>query len=68
MVHPALEGGLDGKESSFNSGDLGSIPGLERSSGEGNGSTVQYSCPVDSMDRGAWWAAAFIFTYVIILI
>ena len=30
MVHPALEGGLDVKESSLNSGDLGSIPGLER--------------------------------------
>ena len=43
MVHPALEGGLDGKESSFNSGDLGSIPGLERSTGEGKGYPLQYS-------------------------
>ena len=42
----------DGKESACSAGDLGSIPGLERSSGEGNGNTVQYSCPVDSMDRG----------------
>jgi len=63
-----LPHGSDGRESACNAGDLGSIPGLERSSGEGNGSTVQYSCPVDSMDRGAWWAATFIFIYVIILI
>ena len=43
MVHPDLEGGLDGKESSCNSGDLGSIPGLERSSGEGNGKPTPFS-------------------------
>ena len=35
----------------------GSIPGLERSPGEGNGNLFQYSCPENSMDRGAWWAA-----------
>ena len=56
MVHPDLEGGLDGKESSCNSGDLGSIPGLERSSGEGNGYLVQYSCLENFMDRGDWQA------------
>ena len=56
MVHPALEGGLDGKESSFNSGDLGSIPGLERSSGEGNGYLLQYSCLENFMDSGDWQA------------
>ena len=39
-----------------NAGDLGSIPGLERSPGEGNGSPLQYSCLENSMDRGAWWA------------
>ena len=39
-----------------NAGDLGSIPGLGRSSGEGNGDPLQYSCLENSMDRGAWWA------------
>ena len=38
-------------------GDLGSIPGSGRSSGEGNGNPLQYSCLENPMDRGAWWAA-----------
>ena len=37
--------------------DVGSIPGLWRSRGEGNGHPLQYSCLENSMDRGAWWAA-----------
>ena len=37
--------------------DLGSIPGLGRSPGEGNGNPLQYSCLGNPMDRGAWWAA-----------
>ena len=45
-----------GKESACNAGDLGSIPGLGRSSGEGNGNPLQYSCLENPMDRGAWWA------------
>ena len=36
--------------------DVGSIPGLGRSPGEGNGYPVQYSCLKNSMDRVAWWA------------
>ena len=47
-------GGPDGKESVCNAGDLGSVPGLDRSSGEGNGSPLHYSCLENSMDRGAW--------------
>ena len=39
-----------------NEGDIGSIPGLGRSSGEGNGNLLQYSCLENPMDRGAWWA------------
>ena len=39
-----------------NAGDLGLIPGLGRSPGEGKGYTLQYSCMENSMDRGAWWA------------
>ena len=49
-------GGSDGKESACNVGDLGSISGLGRYPGEGNGSELQYSCLENSKDRGAWWA------------
>ena len=49
-------GGSDGKESACNAGDPGSIPGLGRSPGEGNGNPLQYSCLENSMDRGAWQA------------
>ena len=43
-----------GKESACNAGDLSSIPGLERSPGEGH--PLQHSCLENRMDRGAWWA------------
>ena len=36
--------------------DVGSVPGSGRSSGEGNGNPLWYSCLGNSMDRGAWWA------------
>ena len=49
-------GGSDGKVSAYNAGDLGSIPESGRSPGEGNGNPLQYSCPENSMDRGAWQA------------
>ena len=49
-------GGSDSRESACNAGDLGSIPGLGRSPGEGNGNPLQYSCLENSIDRGAWWA------------
>ena len=39
-----------------NARDMGLIPGLERSPGEGNGNPLQYSCLENSMDRGAWQA------------
>ena len=44
------------KESACNAGDLGLIPGLERSPGEGKGYLFQYSGLENPMDRGAWWA------------
>jgi len=47
---------LAGKESACNAGDLGLIPGSGRSSGEGNGNPLQYSCLKNPMDGGAWWA------------
>ena len=46
--------GSDGKASVCNAGDPGSIPGLGRSPGEGNGSPLQYSCLENPMDGGAW--------------
>ena len=49
-------GGSDGKEYACNVGDPGSLPGSGRSSGEGNGYPLQYSCLENPMDRGAWWA------------
>ena len=51
-----LPGGSDGKASTCNAGDQGSIPGLGRSPGEGNGNLLQYSCLENSMDGGAWWS------------
>ena len=55
-MHIASPCSSDGKESACNAGDLGSIPGLGRSSGEGTGNPLQYSCLENPTDRGAWWA------------
>ena len=49
-------GGSDGKDSACSAGDLGLIPGLGRSPGEGNGNLLQDSCLENSIDRGIWWA------------
>ena len=49
-------GGSDGKESACNAADLGSIPGLGRFPGDGNGNPLQYSCLENPKDRGAWQA------------
>ena len=46
-------GGSDNKASACNAGDLGSIPGLGRSPGKGNGNPLQYSCLENPMDQGA---------------
>ena len=50
---PGFPGDSDGKESTYNAGDLSSIPGLGRSPGEGNGNPLQYSCLENPMYRGA---------------
>ena len=47
-------GGSDGKASAYNMGDLGSIPGLGRSPGEGNDNPFQYSCLENPIYGGAW--------------
>ena len=49
-------GGSDGKESACNGGDSGLTPGSGRSSGEGTGYRLQYSCLGNPMGRGAWQA------------
>ena len=56
MTTSVFPGGSDGKASACNAGDLGSIPGLGRSPGEGNGNPLQYSCLENPTDGGAWLA------------
>ena len=51
-----FRGSLGGKESTYNEGDWGSIPGLGRSPGEGNGHPLQWSGLENSMERGVWQA------------
>ena len=48
-----------GKESVSNAGDLGLIPGLRISPGEGNDNPLQCSYLENSLDRGAWWATVY---------
>ena len=50
-----------GKESTWSTGeagDMGSVPGLGRSPGGGNGNPLHYSCLENHMDRGAWLVTA----------
>ena len=51
-----IPGGPDSKKYTCSVGDPGSVPGLGRSPGEGNGNPLQCSCLENSMGRGAWWA------------
>ena len=52
-------GGLVVKNPPANARDMGSIPGLGRSLGEGNGNPLQYSCLGNLIDRGGWWATIY---------
>ena len=73
-------GGSEVKASACNTGDLGLIPGLGRSPGEGIGNPLQYSCLENPMDEEAWWATVhraaksqtrlsdFTFTFIIMLL
>ena len=54
MRTKGFTGVSDSKESACNAGDMVSIPGLGRSSAEGNGNPLQYACLENSMDRRAW--------------
>ena len=53
-VFLGFPGGSDGKESACNAGNLGSIPGLGRSPGEGKGYLLQYSDLENSIDYSPW--------------
>ena len=53
---PGFPGGSAGKESACSAGDAGPVPVSGRSSGGGRGNPLQYSCPKNPMDRGAWRA------------
>ena len=54
MLSRLVIGGSDGEASACNVGDLGLIPGLGRSPGEGNDNPLQYSCLENPTDGGAW--------------
>ena len=56
LEEDCFPGGSEVKASACNAGDLGSIPELGRSPGEGNGNPLPYSCLENSMDGGAWQA------------
>ena len=53
IVNAGFPGGSEVKASACNAGDLGSIPGLGSSPGEGNGNPLQYPCPENPMDTEA---------------
>ena len=58
-LHIYIYGGSAGQEPACqcrDARDAGSVPGLGRSSGEGNDNPLQYSCLENPMDRGAWQA------------
>ena len=61
---PALgaHGGPAVRNPPANAGDVDSIPGSERSPGEGNSNPLQYSCLGNLTDRGAWWAMLHVVT------
>ena len=52
--YTGFPGGSAGRESTYNSGDPGSIAGSGRSPGEGSGNPLQYSCLENTMNGGAW--------------
>ena len=54
MLYQDFPGGSDGKASAYNAGNPGSILGLGRSPGEGNGTPLHYSCLENPMDERAW--------------
>ena len=60
LVSLSGHSGSDGEASACNAGDPGSIPGSGRSTGEGNGNPLQYSCLENPKARGAGWASVHV--------
>ena len=58
-IHIYLTVGSVVKNMPANAGDVGSVPELGRSPGEGNGRLLQYSYLGNPKDRGAWWATVY---------
>ena len=58
LLYMGFLGGSVIKNTPAHAGDIGLIPGLRSSPGEGNGNSLQYSCLGNPIDRGAWWARA----------
>ena len=56
MEHLGFPGGSAVKNPPANAGDEGSVPGLGRSSGGGNGNPFHHFCLENPIHRGAWWA------------
>ena len=63
-IYEIFPHGSVGRESACNAGDPGLITGSERSPGEGNGNTLQYSCLENPMDGGAWLVIVYGFSRV----
>ena len=59
MCSNKASGGSGVKNPSANAGNVGLIPGLGKSSGEGNGNPLQYSCLGNPVDRGDCWTAVY---------
>ena len=59
IMRKGLPWWLSGKESTYQAGDSGSIPGLGRSPREGDGKPLQYSCLGNPTDRGDWQATVY---------
>ena len=58
LLNLVFPGGASGKEPTCCAGDIreaGSVPGAGRSLRGGNENLLQYSCPENPVDRGAWW-------------
>ena len=64
VIDPGFPCSSVSKESACSAGDLGLIPGLGRSPGEGNGNPLQYCCRENPMDKGAWQATVHAVTKV----
>ena len=68
LMRAGFPGGSVVKNPPVNAGNVGSISGLGRSLGEGNGNPRQYFCLGNLMDRGTWWAIVLGVTKVLDMI